>query len=301
MNNNKIIQDITNLKEEKNAVILVHNYQSPEIYEVADFIGDSLELAQRAAEVTSDIIVFAGVDFMAEMAYILNPERKVFLPTPSATCPMAGMVNPEELRNLKKENPNAAVVSYVNTTAETKAESDICCTSANAIKVVNSLDNDTIIFTPDKNLANYIQRYTNKKIIPWEGFCYVHNRMSADQLKKAKIGMSDAKIIAHPECPSEIIDLSDYVCSTSQMVEVAKQDSAKKFIICTEIGMVHRLRQLVPEKEFCSLPPAYICIQMKKNNLSNIYKTLLNETNLVTVPEEVRIKAQRSLERMLNI
>jgi len=297
----ELIKKINDLKKEKNAVILVHNYQTPDIYYVGDFIGDSLELARKASQVESDVIVFAGVDFMAETAYILNPGKKVLLPTYGARCPMAAMVDEEQLRRLKEQYPNAAVVSYVNTTAETKAETDICCTSANAIKVVQSLPEDIVIFTPDKNLANYVAQHTEKKIIPWKGFCYVHNKMSAEMLRQAKLEKPDAKVIVHPECPSEIIELADYVESTSQMVTAAQDDPAKEFIIGTEIGMIYRLQELVPDKTFYSVPPTHTCLQMKKNTLQNIYDALVNDQHVITVPEDIRVRAQKSLERMLEV
>jgi len=210
----KIVGEINRLKREKNAVVLAHNYQKPEIYQIADYIGDSYELSTRASRTNADIIVFCGVRFMAETAHILSPEKKVLLPAENAGCPMADMVDAENLRSLKKEYPDAAVVSYMNTTAETKAESDAVCTSSNAIEVVNSLPHKRIIFVPDKNLANYVAGRTDKEIIPWNGFCYVHDKFSSGKLSELKKTLKDAKTIVHPECTEEIRTLADHICST---------------------------------------------------------------------------------------
>ncbi|MBI5148959.1 quinolinate synthase NadA [Candidatus Pacearchaeota archaeon] len=298
-NNKEFIEKINRLKKEKDAVILVHNYQRPEIYNIADFIGDSLELSRKAAETDAKIIVFCGVDFMAESAKILNPKKKVLLPTFEAKCPMAAMVNADELEKMRKKYPKAAVVSYINTTAEVKAVSDICCTSSNAVKVVNSLSEKEIIFVPDKNLADYVSRFTKKKIIPWKGFCYVHSRFMPEQVKEAKKLHEDAIVLAHPECPSEVIDKADAVCSTSGMIDFARKSDSRKFIICTEAGMIERLKTEVPSKEFLTL--GTICIQQKKNNLQNVYDCLKNETNEIALDENVRIKAKEALDRMLKI
>jgi len=294
----KLIGEIKKLKKKKKAVILVHNYQLPEIYEVADFIGDSLELSRKAAETTAKIIVFCGVDFMAESAKILNPDKMVLLPVLEAKCPMAGQVSIEKLRELQKRHPDAATVCYINTAAETKVACDICCTSTNAIKIVNSLPNKKIIFVPDKNLADYVSRHTDKKIISWPGFCYVHQQFTADEVKKAKEIFPRAETIAHPECPPEVIDLADYVCSTSQMLKRAKESKAKEFIILTEMGMSERLKREIPEKNFYSAP-AKICIQQKKNRLEAVYNSLLLERYKIAVPEAIRTKAKRALDKML--
>jgi quinolinate synthase len=294
-----LIKKINKLKKEKNAVILVHNYQRPEIYKVADFIGDSLGLSKEAVKTDADIIVFCGVDFMAESAKILNPDKKVLIPVRDAHCPMAGMVSREELLQMKKQYPKAAVVSYVNTRADTKAESNICCTSANAVQVVNSLSNQQVIFVPDQNLANYVQSKTDKEIIPWKGFCYVHNKITANQVKEAKENYPDAKILAHPECKMEVLELSDYICSTSQMIHRAKEDSAKEFIVITEYGMSERLKIEVPDKKF--YPIFSTCIQMKKNKLEKVYTSLKKEVHVVDLDEDILKKAKLSLERMLEV
>lgn len=296
----KLIGEIQKLKKKKKAVILVHNYQLPEIYKVADFIGDSLELSRAAAKTKAKIIVFCGVDFMAESAKILNPDKMVLLPVLQAKCPMAGQVSAEKLREIQKKYPEAATVCYINTSAETKSISDICCTSANAIEVVNSLPNKKIIFVPDKNLTNYASRHTDKEIISWPGFCYVHHRFIAQKVSAAKKVFPNAEVLVHPECHLEVIDLADYVCSTSQMLKRAKVSQAKEFIILTEMGMLERLKMEIPDKKFYT-PQAKICIQQKKNRLESVYNSLLFEKYKITMTEAVRIKAKRALDKMLEI
>jgi len=301
MEQKDIIEKIKRLKEKKNAVILVHNYQRPEIYKVADFIGDSYGLSKKATETKADFIVFCGVDFMAESAHILNPEKKVLIPTKLAKCPMAAMVDVYGLRRLKEQYPDAAVVSYVNTTADIKAESDICCTSANAVEVVNSLKQKVVIFVPDANLAKYVARHSDKKIIPWDGWCYVHTKFTADGLKEAKRLHPDAKVIVHPECVPSVIDLADRVCSTTGMVDHVKKSQDRKFIIATEIGIIERLKLETPEKTCLQAPPGGTCIQMKKNNLELVLEALEKEQHEVSVPEDIRVKAKEALDKMLDV
>jgi quinolinate synthase len=296
-----LIKRINELKEQKNVVILVHNYQRPEIYKVADYIGDSYGLSKKATQTKADIILFCGVDFMAESAYILNPKKTVLIPTKMAKCPMAAMVDVEGLRELKAKYSKAAVVSYVNTTAEVKAESDICCTSSNAIKVVNSLEEDEIIFVPDSNLASYVKRHTNKKIILWNGWCYVHKKFSPEGLRQAKTLHVDAKVLVHPECIPEVVDLADEICSTTGMINYVKKSQDKKFIIATEIGMLERLKRMFPEKVFFQAPPGGTCIQMKKITLPLVLEALKKEQFKVTVPEDIRVRAKNALDRMLNV
>ncbi|MBU2542883.1 quinolinate synthase NadA [Patescibacteria group bacterium] len=299
-NDLKLIKKINNLKNSKNAIILVHNYQRPEIYEVADFIGDSLELAKKAVETDAKIILFCGVDFMAETAKILNPNKKVLLPTYEAKCPMAGMVDIEKLKQMQAQYPEAKTVCYVNTTAETKSHCDVCCTSANAVEIVKSLDAKQIIFLPDKNLANYVQsKLPEKKIIPWEGFCYVHSKILINKLKKGKEIHPNAKVVAHPECPMEIIEQADHVTSTSGMITYAQKSNAKEFIIATEMGMIERLQIEVPNKKFYSV--GGVCIQMKKNTLENVLSALEEEKHIIEVNENIRIKAKKALDKMLQI
>jgi len=301
MEEKDLIEQINKLKKEKNAVILAHIYQRPEIYTVADFIGDSYGLSKKATETDADIIVFCGVDFMAESAYILNSDKTVLIPTRLANCPMAAMVDVAGLRKLKAKHPNAAVVSYVNTTAEVKAESDICCTSANAVKVVNSLEEDEVIFVPDSNLAYYVMRHTDKKIIPWNGWCYVHNKFSPEGLIRAKAMHLDAKVLVHPECIPEVVDLADEVFSTTGMVNYVRQSPDKTFIIATEIGVIERLRLEFPEKVFFQAPPGGTCLQMKKTTLALVLDALEKEQFKVTVPEDIRVRAKKALDRMLNV
>ena len=306
MNNQELINEINKLKKEKNAVLLVHNYQRPEIYEIADYLGDSFGLAKKATETDKDIIVFCGVDFMAESAKILNPEKKVLWPNLEAKCPMAAMVNAESLskkiEELKQYHPDLAVVSYVNSSGEVKALSDICCTSSNAVKIVESLQNKAILFVPDKNLANYVASKTDKLIIPWEGFCYVHeSNFNYENLKKAKENLPDAEAIIHPECSPGVVELADYVCSTSQMIDKAKNSKAKRFFIGTENSMLNRLEDAVPGKEFYSAGNGAICLEMKKITLDDVYQSLLKEQYEVNFPEEMRVKAKKALERMLKV
>ncbi len=297
----KLIEEIQELKRKKNAVILVHNYQLPEIYKIADFIGDSLELSRAVVKIKAKIIVFCGVDFMAESAKILNPEKIVLLPVLQAKCPMAGQVKVEELKELQKKHQDAATVCYINTSAETKAISDACCTSANAVNVVNSLPNKKIIFVPDKNLANYVGRYANKKIIAWPGFCYVHQQFTVKEVKEAKKLFPQAEVICHPECPPEIINLADYVCSTSQMAKRAKESKAKEFIILTEMGMLEILKQEIPNKKFYTTSEKKVCLEMKKNRLETVRDALLLEKYEISILEKIRIKAKKALDKMLEV
>ncbi len=301
MEEKNLIEQIKKLKEEKNAVILAHIYQRPEIYKVADFIGDSYGLSKKATETDADIIVFCGVDFMAESAYILNPEKTVLIPTKLAKCPMAAMVDVDGLRKLETKHPRAAVVSYVNTTADVKAESDICCTSANAVKVVDSLEEDEVIFVPDSNLANYVIRHTDKKIIPWNGWCYVHKKFSPEGLIRAKAMHVNAKVLVHPECIPKVVDLADEVFSTTGMVNFVKNSQDKTFIIATEVGVVERLRLMFPEKVFLQAPPGGTCLQMKKTNLALVLDALEKEQFKIKIPEDIRARAEKALDRMLNV
>ncbi|MCJ7613595.1 quinolinate synthase NadA, partial [Candidatus Bathyarchaeota archaeon] len=249
----------------------------------------------------ADIIVFCGVDFMAESSYILNPDKTVLIPTRLANCPMAAMVDVAGLRKLKAKHPRAAVVSYVNTTADVKAESDVCCTSANAVKVVNSLEEDEVIFVPDSNLANYVMRHTDKKIIPWNGWCYVHRKFSPEGLSRAKAMHVDAKVLVHPECVPAVVDLADEVFSTTGMINYVKQSPDKTFIIATEIGVVERLKLMFPDKVFFQAPPGGTCLQMKKTTLALVLDALEKEQFKVTVPEDIRVRAKKALDRMLNV
>jgi quinolinate synthase len=294
-----LIDEIRQLKEERNAILLVHNYQPTEIQDIADLTGDSLELSRAAATREGDVIVFCGVDFMAETAAILSPQKTVLLPAEDACCPMAQMISADELRLAKERHPNAAVVCYVNTTAEVKAESDICCTSSNAVKVVNSVKQDEIIFVPDRNLGQYAQRFTKKKILPWEGFCIVHDRITPVQVQEARRLHPDAVVLVHPECRPGVIDLADHVASTSGIIQHVCTSAKKEFIIGTEVGILHRIEKQCPGKKCYPLSDTAICRNMKKNNLTKVRDSLKTLQPRITVPEEVANRARGAIERML--
>jgi quinolinate synthase len=296
-----MIKDILALKEERQATILAHNYQMPEVQDVADLVGDSLELSRAAARLDSEVIIFCGVDFMAETAAILSPQKKVVLPEKGAWCPMAHMITPEQLCDLKNHHPEAAVVCYVNSTAEIKAESDICCTSANGVQVVNSLSEKEVIFVPDRNLAAYVARHTEKKIIPWNGYCYVHDHLTAEEVRAARAEHPLAEVLVHPECRSEVIDQADFVYSTAGMGRHAKASAAREFIIGTEAGMIYRLKKENPDKEFYPLSKNAICQNMKKTDLIKVLRALQTLQPQVTVPEEIAVRARRTIERMLAV
>ncbi len=289
------------LKQELKAVIVAHNYQRPEVQDIADFVGDSLELARRCAEVKAETIVFCGVHFMAETAAILNPTSTVLLAHPTAGCPMADMIDVDALREWKEKYPRATVVAYVNTTAAVKAESDICCTSANGIKVVESVPNDKILFIPDKHLGHYISTRTNKKMILYPGYCITHVRLTAEQVKLAKQHYPQAKVFVHPECQEEVIELADAALSTSQIIRYAKESPATTFLIGTEEGILHRLRKENPGKTFYLLSNSLICPNMKKTRLETVIETMELKRNRITIPEEIRLKAKQALDLMLAV
>ena len=293
---------IGQLVKEKNAILLVHNYQRPEIQDIADLTGDSLGLSIEAAKTEAEIIVFCGVHFMAETASILCPDKVVLLPVLSAGCPMADMITPESLAEKKKELPGVPVVSYVNSSASVKAESDICCTSANAVRVVNSLAGyDTVLMTPDKNLARYTQRYTDKRIVYWEGFCPYHDRLTAEQVKMVKNDHPQALFLAHPECRPEVIDLADEVKSTSGMLDYVRKSKNKEFVIGTETGIIHSLKTQNPDKLFIPADEGMICTDMKKIRLPDIVKAISTVSPVVKVEEGIRVRAKRAVERMLEV
>lgn len=291
---------IGKLKKEKGAVILAHNYQRPEIQAVADFTGDSLELAKKSAELNCKTIVFCGVKFMAETAKILAPEKKVLLPEIDAGCPLADMAEPDAVLKLKEKHPDAWIVSYVNTSAGIKAITDVCCTSANADTVARNVPAKEIIFLPDKNLCSYVRkRVPEKKIICWDGFCYVHRRFAPEEVKHAREVHPDAEIIVHPECDPSVQELADGICSTSGMLKRAKESKSKKFIVGTEEGMLLRLKKEVPDKEFYSLGSPKVCYNMKKITLQSLESSLEKDRYEITVPEDIMNKARLSLERMI--
>lgn len=294
---------ILKLKAEREAIILAHNYQRQEVQALADFVGDSLELARASAKVKAKLILFAGVDFMAETAAMLNPDKTVIIPDPEARCPMAAQLPVELVREAKQKHPDAAVVLYINTLAEARAEADVTCTSANAPQIVNALDEEKILFGPDRNLAWFVQRRSDKKIIPLPdlGYCYVHRMFSPAEIMLLKERYPDAEVLVHPECDPEVQEIATHICSTSQMLVRAKASPAKRFIIATEIGMVERLRREFPSKEFIPALDTAVCEQMKKNNLEKLYLALRNVKHVVRVPPEVAAKARAATERMLEI
>jgi quinolinate synthase len=294
---------ILELKKERGAVIIVHNYQRDEIQDIADISGDSLALSQAVVRVDAKVIVFCGVDFMAESASILNPEKIVLLPVREAGCPMADMVTVERLREKKKKHPNAAIVCYVNSSAEIKAESDICCTSSNAIQIVKSLkDYKEIIFIPDKNLGRYVQNNApDKKIILWEGFCPTHIRVSKEEVLKMKELHPEAEILAHPECNLDILSVSDAICSTAGMFKHAKSSKSKSFIIVTEAGMLYGLKKANPDKEFYVPTERLVCPTMKLTTLGWVAHSLEAMEHQIKIAGEIREKGYKALARMLEV
>ena len=296
-----MLEKILKLKRDKNAIILAHNYERPEIQDIADFVGDSLALAIQASETDSDVILFCGVDFMAESAAVLSPGRTVLIPDVDSRCPMAAMVTRDALVAMKREHPDASVVCYVNTSAAVKAESDICCTSANAVEVVNSLDCEEVIFVPDRNLALYAARFTDKKIIPWEGYCPTHHLILPHDIADARRRHPGAEVLVHPECRPEVIDLADGVYGTEGMIRHAAASHSDEFIIGTESGMLHRLGKELPEKRFHAVSDYTICPPMKTVMPSDVICSLENLKHVVAVPEDVREGAKNALDRMLAV
>jgi quinolinate synthase len=299
-----LADEILKLKKEKNAIILAHNYQREDVQDIADYIGDSIELSRKAMEEKeAKMIVFSAVDFMAESAAILNPDKKVLLPTLGARCPMAQMLTVEEIKRAKLHHPLVPVVLYVNTLATAKAYCDICCTSANAVKVVDSLDADTVFFGPDRNLAEYVQRKTGKTVIPipeW-GFCPTHLLFQPEDVHILKTQYPEAKVMVHPECTFEMHKVADFVGSTSQMCKYAKECNAETLIVGTEEGILHRLKKENPRKKFLLAYEEAVCPTMKLNTLDRLYVALKEEKYLVTVPEAIAKQARKALERMFEL
>ncbi len=318
-------KEIFYLKEKRNALILSHNYQRDEVQDIADFIGDSLELSRTASTIDCDVIVFCGVHFMAESASILSPEKTVLLPELDAGCPMADMIQvsqprrvwktfpgydvqpefvfPHEftLMDIKARYPGVPVVAYVNTTAEVKAESDICCTSANVVKVIKSLESDKVICIPDKNLSAWAAKNTKKQVIAWDGFCHVHDRIVKDDVFDARKEHPGALFMAHPECRMEVLELADHVTSTSGMLKFAFSSDAAEFIVGTELGLMHRLKKENPDKIFHPLRKDMICPNMKKTTLNSVLRALKDMKNIIKVPENIRVPAKKALDRMLKV
>lgn len=290
---------IRRLLDDNNAILLAHYYQRGEIQDIADILGDSLALSMEAAETTADVIVFAGVRFMAESASILSPDKTVLLPRLDVGCPLADKITVEELQQAKAEHPGATVVTYVNSSAQIKAYSDICCTSANAVRIVGSLDADTVLMVPDGNLARYTARFTEKEIIPWKGFCYVHNNLLVDEIQKTKDLHPGAPVAVHPECRPEVIDMADFVGSTGGILKFARQTDAQEVIIGTEQGIMHQLKKESPGKTFIPASDHLICRDMKRMTLDDILKALMEMKHVIQVPEEIRVPASLALGRML--
>lgn len=296
-----IQEQIKTLAKEKGAIILAHNYQIGEIQDVADVSGDSLELSQIAAKNDARMIVFCGVHFMAESASILSPRKKVILPEPTAGCPMADMVTENDVIGLRKQHPGALVVTYINSTAAVKAQSDVICTSSNAVRIVERIKGDTIIFLPDKNLGSYVQRFTKKKIITWKGFCPTHEKFTVEDLAAVRKRHPEALVMVHPECRPDVIDMADEVFSTGQMVKFVQSTDREKIIVGTETGMIHKLKSVAPHIEYIPASDSFICPNMKKLDLPKLLQGLQNEESVITVPADVREGARKALDRMLEL
>lgn len=292
---------IKRLKKARQAIILAHNYQRGEVQEIADYVGDSLGLSKEASKATARVIVFCGVYFMAESASILNPDKTVLLPVKEAGCPLADMLDARQLREWKAEHPGRPVVAYINSTAEVKAESDVCCTSANAVGIVNAIESDEVLFGPDMNLGAYVQERTRKKLIIWKGYCATHAWVKPEEILTARSGHPGAKVIAHPECASEVLRHADHVCSTSGMSLYARESDASEFIVVTEGGMLHRLKKENPGKRFYLASRRLLCPNMKMTTLDSVVGALERMEHRVCVSEDIRRRASAALERMLEV
>ncbi len=300
--NEKLLTKIEKLKAERNAVILAHNYQSAEIQDIADFTGDSLGLSIQAAKTDAEVIVFCGVRFMAETAVILSPHKTVLLPDRFAGCPLADMINAQQLRELKQKHPRALVVCYVNSPAEVKAESDYCCTSANAVELVRSLPADKpVIFVPDRHLGQFVAEKTGRDIILWPGYCHVHVAITEDDIKNAKAKYPDAIVMAHPECTEPVKELCDEILSTGQMLKFVASAKAKQYIVATEVGMIHALKKQNPDVEFVPASNRAVCPNMKLITLDKVVGSLQSMKYKVTVPDDIAVKAKKSIDRMIEV
>ena len=300
--NQRVLNEIQELRQKRKAVILAHNYQPAEIQDLADFCGDSLGLSLEASKTGAEVIVFCGVRFMAETAKILSPDKKVVMPDRWAGCPMADMITAEQLRTLKQEHPGALVVCYVNSTADVKAESDYCCTSANAVEVVNSLPRDKqIIFVPDQHLGRFVEEKTGRDLILWPGYCPTHVLIAEDDIQEARRQHPEAVVMAHPECSEPVKQLADALLSTGQMLTFVQSSPARQFIVATEVGMIHPLRKVRPDAEFFPAGRRGVCPNMKKITVEKVLASLASLQYEVTVPEDIRLRAKRSLERMVEI
>ncbi|MBO5710929.1 MAG: quinolinate synthase NadA [Rikenellaceae bacterium] len=308
MNNTELVAQIERLKKEKNAIIMAHYYTRPEVQDIADFVGDSLALAQVAAKTDADIILFAGVNFMAETAKVLCPQKKVLIPAPEASCSLADSCPAEEFEKFVKQYPDHIVVSYVNTSVGVKAVTDIVCTSSNAVKVINSIPEDKpIIFGPDRNLGNYINTVTGRNMKVWDGCCHVHEKFSVERIMELKKENPEAKVVAHPECKKSVLNLADFVGSTAAILDYVKKDEAKEFIVATEVGILHKMQEECGEKRFIPAPPeddkcgCNNCDYMKMVTLENIFETLKNEAPEIILDEKIIERAKLPIVRMLEI
>ncbi|MDO8685852.1 MAG: quinolinate synthase NadA [Clostridiales bacterium] len=299
INKDDLIRRIKELREKKEAVIVAHNYQIDDVQDVADTVGDSLALSRYCAKSSARVIVFCGVHFMAESAKILSLEKMVLLPEKDAGCPMADMVSPEALIAFKSLYPRVPVVCYINSSAAVKAESDICCTSSNAVKVVRSIRHDEVIFVPDQNLGHYVaQKVPEKRIILWEGYCITHHRVRKEDVEKARAVHPDALLLVHPECKPEVVEMADFVGSTKQIIDFAASSNHQKMIIGTEMGILYKLKKDSPDKTFYLLSQGLVCPNMKKTRLESVYHALKEEQYVIDVEESVRMRAKKSLDRM---
>lgn len=302
-----VVERIVELKQKHNAIILAHYYQIPEIQEIADMVGDSYGLSKKCAETDADVIVFCGVEFMAESAKLLSPQKTVLLPNMGAGCPMADMVTAEDVIKLRQQYPDAAIVCYVNTSAEVKAECDVCCTSSNAVKIVNSLENNQIVFLPDKNLGRFVaEQVSDKEIITINGFCIVHNRITANDVKDTKTRYPEAPFLVHPECPDEVVELADFVGSTAQILQKASDIDDKVIIIGTEEGILHKLKEQNPNKKFVVVSDFFVCRNMKKTTMDDLLNALEgletgSKENTIELDEDIMKRAKASLNRMLEL
>ena len=297
----KIVEKILSLKRERNAVILAHNYQLGEVQDIADFVGDSLELSQNAARTDADVIVFCGVHFMAETASILCPDKIVLLPDINAGCPMANMITAKELKERKRELPRATVVCYINSTAEVKAESDVSCTSANAVKVIENVDSEEVLFVPDQYLGHYVSTKIDKKMFFWPGYCPTHMKIVPKHIKERRQQYPLAKVVVHPECRAEVIALADQVLSTGGMCRYARREDVSQMIVGTEVGIIHRLRKENPGKRFVPASEHAVCPNMKLINLEKVLWSLEEISPEVKVPEEISLRAKAAVDRMLEV
>ena len=295
-----MIGELKRLKKEKNAIILAHNYQIPEIQDIADFVGDSLELSQQAVKANADVIVFSGVHYMAESAKILAPNKKILLPVLDAGCPMVDMIGAEQLQAFRKEYPDIPILCYINSSAEVKGESDLCCTASNAVKLVKEMEADKILFVPDQNMGSYIgKQVPEKEMINWEGFCMTHHMVRPQEVDVNRSKHPEALVLVHPECSAAVVEKADFVGSTAEIIRYVHQSQEKEFVIGTEMGVLHRLRKENPNKKFYLLSPALTCFNMKKTSMIDIYHALLKEQYEIKIDETIRRKAQICLERML--